>query len=39
MVNTAEARELLQALARGAKGAWQTREAKKTLERLEERSR
>jgi WD40 repeat protein len=34
-VNTADARKLLQTLSRGAEGAWLTREAKATLERLD----
>jgi HEAT repeat protein len=34
-IDTPEARQLLQTLARGADSAWLTREAKRTLERLE----
>jgi hypothetical protein len=37
-INTPEARQLLHVLSRGAEGAWLTREAKTTLERLEARA-
>jgi hypothetical protein len=37
-INTLEARQMLQILSRGAEGAWLTREAKATLERLDARA-